>query len=782
MAEHRRFLVRFLPAGESIDLPFGRETCLVGRGDGADIPIADESCSREQFRIRIGRDGCVLEPISSRVATFVNQRIIGRPRMLEDHDVISFGSISLEFRSIRTDSGGSSPLTAQTVPYGKGHRPAGSPGGPPPVEARLLEPFEISGATLIGRQADAVDLVLEHPQVSRRHAEITTLRGGASIRDLRSTNGTYVNGTRLAGATALRPGDRIDIGPFSLVFRGRYLEGSSREGNLQVIAENLSRVVHSRDLGRPIRILHDVSLVVEPGELVCLIGPSGSGKSTLMNALSARVPASEGRVLLNGVDLYSNFDALKRGIAIVSQSYALHEELFLSDALYFTAKLRFPPDTPRGALSEAVGAALATVNLEDRARTRIADLSGGQKKRAGLANEMISRPSLLFLDEVTSGLDEGIDWEMMRLFRGMADGGMTIICVTHSLSNVEEFCHRVAVISSPGVLAFYGAPGEATAFFGTKRLGDIYRRLAQRSGEEWRDEFQGTREYEAYVASPLERRRPSSGGTSSGRRRASMPRAGREMVRQLAILTSRLTRQVLADPRTLVTAGLQSLTIGGLLALVFEGLPEHDPREYALLFLLGISALWFGCNNASKEIVKERLLFQRERDINLSVTSYVLSKVLVVGVLVWAQTALLYALVAALTRIPGSGAQVFFVMSVVGLAGTTLGLLVSVAARSSDQANTIVPIVLIPQIILAGIIVEHLPPIPDRIADVFITGFWMYEGMKAILGAKDSLVPAMLIIVIHTFAFLGAAVALLHLGYDGTGRRQVRLLESRPRP
>jgi ABC-type multidrug transport system ATPase subunit len=134
------------------------------------------------------------------------------------------------------------------------------------------------------------------------------------------------------------------------------------------------------------------------------------------------------------------------------------------------------------------------VDLGARAGTAIGHLSGGQKKRASLANEIVSQPNLLFLDEVTSRLDEGADWEMMKLFRRMADGGMTIVCVTHTVANVEDFCHKIVILVNPGVLAFYGTAAEARRYFRVDKLGDVYRVLASRSDEEWRDQYQRSEE------------------------------------------------------------------------------------------------------------------------------------------------------------------------------------------------------------------------------------------------------------------------------------------------
>ena len=397
---------------------------------------------------------------------------------------------------------------------------------------------------IIGRAPDPGGITLDHPRVSRRHAEVRVTNDKVFLRDLGSGNGTFLNGERITAYRDLHAGDRIDIGPFSFKFTGRGLVQSSREGNLRVVARNLTRTVRSHSDGKMIRILDDVALVVEPGEFVCILGSSGSGKSTLMQALSARKPADQGQVFLNEVSLYANFQTVKQSIALVPQKDVLHEDLSLEECIRYTAKLRLPPDTAESGLRAAVGQAIERVDLKHRASTPIKHLSGGQKKRAALANETVSKPELLFLDEVTSGLDEGTDWEMMRLFRRMADDGMTVICVTHTVANVEDFCHKIIIMTPPGMLAYYGPPVGAKRYFELDKLGDVYRKLAEAPGAEWRDRFRASDEYRRYIEEPLasapvESATPARPADQTGRVQDELP----EVKRQFGILTSRFSKR-----------------------------------------------------------------------------------------------------------------------------------------------------------------------------------------------------------------------------------------------
>ncbi|HEY3787627.1 MAG TPA: FHA domain-containing protein, partial [Urbifossiella sp.] len=308
------------------------------------------------------------------------------------------------------------------------------------------ERFEVGNGGMIGRDSMA-QFILDHPHVSRFHAQLADEDGRIVLTDLGSANGTYVNGRRLEGPIELSRGNRIDIGPFSLGFDGGALISRSRANNIELAARGLTRVVTDRATGEPLTLIDEVSLVVRPREFVCLLGPSGSGKSTLLAMLSGRAAPDAGMILVNGRDLHSEFAAHKQDIAVVPQREALHDGLTIGAALRYTAELRLPPDISREEILAAVADLLEVVGLSHRSSTQIRHLSGGQLKRASLANELISRPSLLFLDEVTSGLDEQTDREVMEVFRKVSEIGKTVVCITHNLANVEAACHLVAILT-----------------------------------------------------------------------------------------------------------------------------------------------------------------------------------------------------------------------------------------------------------------------------------------------------------------------------------------------
>ena len=492
------------------------------------------------------------------------------------------------------------------------------------------------------------------------------------------------------------------------------------------------------------RILHGASVRIRPSEFVCIIGANGAGKSTLMNIMAGRALPSEGSVLFNGVDLHANFQALKQDIAFVPQQDVLHEQLTLREALDYTARLRLPPDTTSEQRRAAVDGAASSVDLFDRLDQRIGALSGGQKKCASLASEILGRPSVLFLDEVTSGLDESTDWEVMRLLRRLADEGMTIVVVTHTLANVAEFCDKIICMGRGGQPTFIGTFPEVLDFFAVRRLGEVFNCMDELGAESWRVRFEQTVGATANL--------PAAAIARPGRQRASPHRHHgsalaatlvklRRIVGQGAILLHRNTKLLLADPRMLVMSTLQSLLIGGLIGYAFGTFgagQEQMNAQNALLLLLSLSAIWLGCNAASKEIVGELAIFRRERDSNLSTAAFVGAKFLVSGVFTVLQLALVYALVGALAEdVPGDWLKQFMLLTIGAMAGTAIGLLISAVVNTRDQAIMIVPLALVPQLILAGVLVPKLPNLAEMLAKVGVSGYWLTEAMKSVFIAAD---------------------------------------------
>lgn len=239
---------------------------------------------------------------------------------------------------------------------------------------------------------------------------------------------------------------------------------------VRIEAEGLCRRTPSGRL-----VLQDVSLTIEPGELVVVAGGSGAGKTTLLEALAGLAPLAGGQVLFDGMDAHREAARFRSALGYVPQDDIVHAELTLERTLGFAAALRLP-DASGSDVDTAVTRALAELNLSEHADTKIAALSGGQRKRASLAVELLTDPRVFFLDEPTSGLDPATAADLLALLRRLADEGSTIVLTSHAVQDLAA-ADRVVFLAPGGHLAFSGTPERALAYFEVDRLEEVYQRL-----------------------------------------------------------------------------------------------------------------------------------------------------------------------------------------------------------------------------------------------------------------------------------------------------------------
>jgi ABC-type multidrug transport system ATPase subunit len=534
-----------------------------------------------------------------------------------------------------------------------------------------LAPIALRDGLIIGRGADA-SAVLPDASVSRRHAVLRRTESGWRVEDLGSRSGTFLNG-RLFTAEELVFGDLLRIGPFSLRFDGRFLRETAGTTGARLDAHDLRKSA----LG--VSILSDVSLSVAPCQFVGVIGPSGAGKSTLLDALCALRPADSGSVMIDGVDLYANYETLREELGYVPQDDIVPLELSIEQALFFSARLRLPRKTPAAEIRKLVWHTMRLLGLEERAKAPVGKLSGGQRKRVSVGAELLCRPRLMFLDEPTSGLDPAAEFRLMESLRHLAATGCTILCTTHVLGNAFLF-DRLAVMYG-GHLVFYAEPANALEYFGVERLTLLYDSLSERPASDW----------------PAHTEETSPPATA----RALSPRHQRNVA--LPILLMRQWAIFRADWKNLFIALGQPIFIGLLVTWV-----SHDPA--LVLFFAYIATLWFGCGNAAQEIVKELPMFRRERLIGLGRHAYLLAKFLSLVRITVVQSLLLYGVMQLCTL--GIGGAVGWQIPglvLASCAAVAIGLAISAFAKSVLQAVMIVPLVLIPQILFSG----FMPPAGD---------------------------------------------------------------------
>jgi ABC-type multidrug transport system ATPase subunit len=270
-----------------------------------------------------------------------------------------------------------------------------------------------------------------------------------------------------------------------------------------------------------------------------------------MDTVNGRRPATEGQVLFDGDNLYNQFDRFKRGIGYVPQELIFHDGLPVGDALRYASRLRLPDDTTEAEIEQAVDRVLGIVGLVAQKGTLIRHLSGGQKKRVSIAMELLSQPSVLFLDEATSGLDLGTEAQMMSLFRELADGGVTTLCITHYVDSLDA-CDMVAYFVK-GRLAFFGPPAELKTWFGVKAIREVYLKEKEKTPEQWEAAFRASDAYRRYV---LDRASPPVPEDATRVRPGHAIEAvrPRDLKRQAKVLTSRYVQLVRSDRRALGVA------------------------------------------------------------------------------------------------------------------------------------------------------------------------------------------------------------------------------------
>jgi ABC-type multidrug transport system ATPase subunit/pSer/pThr/pTyr-binding forkhead associated (FHA) protein/ABC-type multidrug transport system permease subunit len=648
-------------------IPIPREGLTIGSGEAATIRVV--GVSAVQAAVAPTEDGHVVVERGERAATYTNGELLvaGERRALRRGDAIAVGGANLYY----LPRGQGLPRLARVKP----------------VDAGRLRATKRGFA--IGRDPEC-DLVLDHPTISLHHAVLSSDGTATTITDLGSAVGVRVNGVPVR-RTRLEIGDQIAIGPYRIVFDGLELFERAVSVGLAIAASAVRVDVESGT------ILQPTDLQLRAGELIAIIGESGAGKSTLLNALAGVSVPTGGQVLVGGEPVQIR----QSEIGYVPQFDIVHDELTVTEALDFAARLRLPQDTAEHERCERVCEVIAELGLTDRADIRVSRLSGGQRKRVAVGVELLHRPGALFLDEPTTGLDPGLEHHMTKLFRQLANSGQTVALVTHATGSMHLY-DRVIVMGRGGYLRFDGKPGELREAFGVEHYDDVYSALERVSPTE--TTMAATSALPALP--PIRRDVP-----------ATTLRVRQSLGYQTRVLANRYALLVLRDRKYMRSALIQVPVLGIFTAILFSSTifatPPHANfagKSAQLVFLMVTIAIWLGAINAAREIVKERNVLDRELAVGVRLPAYLASK-LVVLLSFAAVQIVLFALIVLVLRplhAPSSTVLDFLlVLVLVGSIAALLGLLVSAVSTSEDQATAIIPLLLVPQLLFGGAIVQH---------------------------------------------------------------------------
>jgi ABC-type multidrug transport system ATPase subunit/pSer/pThr/pTyr-binding forkhead associated (FHA) protein len=645
--------------------------------------------------------------------------------------------------------GGADPGLMISMAYSMG------PERPATLDARTIQ-FGANNRLQIGRDASN-DIVLDAPNISRFHAQIERIGQRYRVRDLQSSNGTFVNNQRVEGDTWVKPNDSVKIGPYRFILGVDQVAQYSDTSGLQVNALNLNKWVR-----KDLNILKNISVTFQPREFVVVVGQSGGGKSTLVDAIAGYRPATHGTVTVNGIDAYKNFDAIRNDIGFVPQRDIIHMELTVYQALDYAAQLRMPKDTTKEERHQRVMEVLDDLDLAHRKDVQISGLSGGQQKRVSIGVELLTKPGLFFLDEPTSGLDPGTETALMQLMRHLADQGRTIVLVTHATKNVM-LADKVVFLARGGYLAWFGPPNEALEYFdkyrsererrtGSMEFDQIYAILddpSKGTAEEWAQRYLQHPAFQQYIVQPLQNQQMGQALNAPSQvvQRQDVRQSQRKIsaLRQFMILSARNLKILTRDRSSLVLM-LVAAPLVGALDLVIAPLMGRNLYDYwvgdmanisVTNFLFTIYAILVGGLSQMREFVKESDVYKRERLVNLKILPYVASKIWVALLLAFYQ-ALAYTIIRYVAfNMPGGVLEfvmIYITMVLATLAGMMLGLLASALAPQSSSAPLIMILLIVPQIVLSG----ALAPLPSAASAPAVTR-WAFESLIGITGPGSDL-------------------------------------------
>ncbi|MBC7910001.1 MAG: FHA domain-containing protein, partial [Pyrinomonadaceae bacterium] len=773
-----------------------KEVVALGRDPAVDVVIDADAAvvSRRHAEIK-RRDGqCVLFDLGSFNGTLINDQRITAPTPLYDGDRIQLGmggpilrfsdpahpaqaqsqmpaaarnvSGAVPVVSTERAQGGDVGMHTMVIKAGSGSlnqpMPRPTEGGPQPQLLMQLT-FDGRPQLSIGRAPDN-DIRLDGLQISNHHARFRQQGDTVFVEDAGSTNGVYVNGARITGRRPIQNQDIVQIGPFVVqadAQRGIAIFDTRSKTRIDCI--DITKEVKNRSGGGKIKLLDDVDLTILPNEFVGLLGPSGAGKSTLMDSLNGMRPASSGHVLINNLDLYQHLDSLKQSIGYVPQDDIIHRELTVYRTLYYVARLRLSRDVSKQEIDQIVNEVMDVTGLSERRDVPVGQLSGGQRKRVSIAVELITKPSVIFLDEPTSGLDPATEEKIMRLFRQIAESGRTVILTTHAMENVRLFDKIVVMMR--GKLVFYGAPQEALAHIKADSFKDLYDKLeapidervsqmqpltpnaskeqkqdfkkrkeqiSEQVAEEWKVSFQQTQQYQRNIVQPLSGLKRDMQVAAPARRRASVTDA----LRQWATLARRYMEVLGRDKFNLLILFGQAPIVAFMTYLVVG---KDQPRDFPF-FVLALVAVWFGTSVSAREIIRERAVYNRERMVNLGLLPYIGSKLLILSLIVGFQCVMLFGTLKAfdivgLMKLPGYilGIPQLIIMIITGMVGIALGLFVSGIVKTSEMATSLVPLILIPQILFSGLV-----GVPKdfgvKAIGAIMPATWSFDEMKRLSG------------------------------------------------
>jgi ABC-type multidrug transport system ATPase subunit len=566
----------------------------------------------------------------------------------------------------------------------------------PTLSIPTWPPIPLNAPVVTVGRTDGNTVQIQHTSISRTHLKLTRgADGSVELEDLDSRFGTFVNGARIK-KVVLKPGDSIRIGsspPYRFAAGAGSLEVSLDGSGMTI---SLKGVGIERD-GR--KLIENFNLTIQSDSFVGVLGPSGAGKSLMLGTLSSTmIPTSGTLEFDDGHPVNDNLDYYRGKIGIVTQDDIVHSDLTVLENLDFAAQIRLPelsvPDRDK-----RIEFALEAVGLLEHRDKRVGVLSGGQRKRVSVAIELLLQPRLLLLDEPTSGLDPGMQARLMEMLRGLSRRGVTVVCTTHTLDTLNFFDQLLVLGLKDRVasVAYFGGPRELLPTFGVHTQMDLFDKLQSLSDSSPAQQTQA----EADESSVRRRPRPQL--------RAAKPPAGKDLLlKQARVVFQRAYLGLVRDKMSVFMALIQP----PILALLTVLAGVNQGKTIGITFFLVICAMWLGMTLTVREIVRERKLYIRDRLAGMHPLAYLAGKGAYAAAVVLVQSSTLWILLKMFgpfmfkPAVADSVSDMSFIAGwifivITGLGAAVLGLLVSTLSKSERPAVSLLPLVLLPQVVLS---------------------------------------------------------------------------------
>ncbi|MBI3220200.1 MAG: ATP-binding cassette domain-containing protein [Bacteroidetes bacterium] len=513
--------------------------------------------------------------------------------------------------------------------------------------------------------------------------------------------------------------------------------------------------------------LREVTVMEESGNLVALMGASGAGKSTLLHVLNGTEKPSSGKVLINGIDIHNNPEKIEGVIGFVPQDDLLIEDLTVYQNLYFAAKLCFSH------LSETEIDQLVVHTLDDLGLTQTKDLkvgsplqktiSGGQRKRLNIGLELLREPAVLFVDEPTSGLSSRDSENIIDLLKELSLKGKLVFAVIHQpSSDIFKMFDKLVILDTGGYQIYYGNPVDAITYFrkninlvnsdqgechacGNVNPEQIFNIIETKVINEFGD-FTNERKFtpEQWNEIYVNKIKVPEVATSKDQPHSTLRIP--KWVKQTHLFSMRDLLSKLSNKQYLFINLLEAPLLAFILAFIVRYYNIDDPFKEgyifsknlnmpAHLFMSVIVALFMGLTVSAEEIIRDRKILKREKFLHLNRSSYIISKISILFMISAIQTALFVVVANFILEVHGMFLIHWAILFTVSCFANLLGLNISSAFNSAVTIYILIPILLIPQLILSGVVVkfDKLNPIIGNTATVPLVGDlmasrWAFEA------------------------------------------------------